>query len=196
MNLDLQLMDVLTTYLYGSLNAHIYMKIPNGFKIPEIRENENRNMYSGTVISWRYIKQAMVTTSSNHSEIISLYEASRECVWLQQLVRHIYGSCGIATNDISPTVLYKDNAALVTQMINGYVKGHLTKHIAQKLFYPYKLQKNGTIIVEKVCSNDNLIDLFTKSLPTSTFEKYVHGIEIRRLGRLLSSRGATISKLS
>ena len=46
MNLDMQLMDVLTTYLYGSLDAHIYMKIPNGFKILEIKENENRNMYS------------------------------------------------------------------------------------------------------------------------------------------------------
>ena len=46
MNLDMQLMDVVTTYLYGSLDAHIYMKIPDGFKILEIRENENRNMYS------------------------------------------------------------------------------------------------------------------------------------------------------
>ena len=36
----------------------------------------------GTTISWRSIKQTMVTTSSNHSEIIALYEASRECVWL------------------------------------------------------------------------------------------------------------------
>ena len=46
LNLYMQLMDVVTTYLYGSLNTHIYMKIPNGFKIFEIKENENRNMYS------------------------------------------------------------------------------------------------------------------------------------------------------
>ena len=45
MNLDIQLMDVMTTYLYGSLDAHIYMKIFDRFKIPQIRENENRNMY-------------------------------------------------------------------------------------------------------------------------------------------------------
>ena len=42
----MQLMDVVTAYLYGSLDAHIYMKIPYGFKIPEIKENENHNMYS------------------------------------------------------------------------------------------------------------------------------------------------------
>ena len=43
---NMKLMDVMTTYLYGSLDAHIYMKILDGFKIPKIRENENRNMYS------------------------------------------------------------------------------------------------------------------------------------------------------
>ena len=31
--------------------------------------------YNGTVISWRSTKQTLVATSTNHSEIISLYEA-------------------------------------------------------------------------------------------------------------------------
>ena len=97
-------------------------------------------------------------------------------------------------DDIFPTVLYEENAACVTQMSNGYVKGNLTKHIVPKFFYPHELQKNSVIIVEKVCSSDNLNDLFTRSLPTSTFEKYVHGIGMRRFGRLLSSRGVTTSK--
>ena len=52
------------------------------------------------------------------------------------------------------------------------------------------------IIIEKFRSSDNLAYLFTKSLPISTFEKYVHGIEMHRLGRWLSSRGATTSKKS
>jgi hypothetical protein len=33
--LDLRLMDVVTAYLYGSLDSDIYMKIPEGFKMPE-----------------------------------------------------------------------------------------------------------------------------------------------------------------
>ena len=112
------------------------------------------------------------------------------------MVQHIRVSCGITTNDISPIVLYEDNVAYVTQMSNGYVKGNLTKHIAPKFFYQHELQKNGVIIVDKVRSSDNLADLFTKSLPTSTFEKYVHGIGMHGLGRLLSSRDATTSKQS
>ena len=36
--------------------------------------------YNGTAISWRSVKQTMVATSSNHSEIIAIHEASRECI--------------------------------------------------------------------------------------------------------------------
>ena len=34
-NLDMYLMDVVTAYLYGSLDSDIYMKIPEGFKRPD-----------------------------------------------------------------------------------------------------------------------------------------------------------------
>ena len=33
-NLEMHFMDIVTTYLYESLNSDIYMKIPKGFKIP------------------------------------------------------------------------------------------------------------------------------------------------------------------
>ena len=36
--------------------------------------------YGGTTISSRSTKQSIVTTSSNHAEIIVIHEASRECV--------------------------------------------------------------------------------------------------------------------
>ena len=36
--------------------------------------------YNGTAISWRSVKQTMVATSSNHSEIIAIHEASCECI--------------------------------------------------------------------------------------------------------------------
>ena len=43
----------------------------------------------GTAISWRSCKQSFPATSSNHSEIIALHEASRECVWLRSLITHL-----------------------------------------------------------------------------------------------------------
>ena len=33
--LNVQLMDVVTTYLYGDLDTKIYMKVPDGLNLPE-----------------------------------------------------------------------------------------------------------------------------------------------------------------
>ena len=46
-NLDLtmQLMDVVTAYLYGNLDSDIYMKVPEGIPIPN-QDRENRGIYS------------------------------------------------------------------------------------------------------------------------------------------------------
>ena len=43
MELSMQLMDVVTAYLYGSLDSDIYMKVPEGLQIPNPKAN--RNMY-------------------------------------------------------------------------------------------------------------------------------------------------------
>ena len=44
--LDMRLIDVVTTYLYGSLDANVYMKIPEGFTLPEAMNSKPRSMYS------------------------------------------------------------------------------------------------------------------------------------------------------
>jgi hypothetical protein len=67
-----------------------------------------------TAISWRSVKQTLVATSSNHSEIIAIDEASRECIWLRSLIQHIREKCGLSTIKDSPTILYEDNAACIT----------------------------------------------------------------------------------
>jgi hypothetical protein len=148
-------------------------------------------LHGGTAISWKSSKQTLVATSTNHSEIIALYEASRECVWLRRMINHIQQSCGKGSIE-SPTIIYEDNAACVAQMQTGYIKSNITKHIAPKLFYPHELQKSGDINILQVKSCDNLADLFTKSLPASTFEKYVRGIGMRRLRDLQGSGGVSL----
>ena len=45
--------------------------------------------YNSTAISWRSTKQTLVITSTNHSEIISLYKAKKECVWLRKDIKMI-----------------------------------------------------------------------------------------------------------
>ena len=142
----------------------------------------------GTAISWRSCKQTLVTTSTNHSDIIALYEAARECVWLRRMISHIQKSCGLNTMD-TPTIIYEDNAACVAQMQTGYIKNNLTKHISPKFFYLHELQKQGEVNILQVRSYDNLADLFTKSLLDTTFKRYVREIGMKFLSDLQSSGG-------
>ena len=72
--------------------------------------------YENTAISWRSVKQTMVATSSNHSEILAMHEASRECIWLRSMIQHIRESCGLSSIKNNPTVLYEDNAACIAQI--------------------------------------------------------------------------------
>ena len=116
----------------------------------------------------------MVTTSSNHSEILDMHEASRGCVWLRSMIQHVRKSCGLSSIKNKPTVLYEDNVVCITQVKGGYIKGDRTKHISPKFFYTRELQNSGKINVQQIRSSDNLEYLFTKALPTTTFKKLVH----------------------
>jgi hypothetical protein len=99
------------------------------------------------------------------------------------VINHIQVLCGIEPIR-SPTIIYEDNAACIAQMQSSYVKINITKHITHKLFYPHEFQVNGEISILQTKSCDNLVDLFTKSLPYCTFSKYIAGIDMRRLRHL------------
>ena len=83
-----------------------------------------------------------------------------------------------------PTPIFEDNAACIAQVREGYIKGDATKHISPKFFYTHELQQSRRVDVKQIQFTDNLADLFTKALPTSTFEKLVYGIGMHRLYKL------------
>ena len=45
-NLEMHLMDVVTAYLYGSLDNDIYMKLPEGLKMPGALKEKSREICS------------------------------------------------------------------------------------------------------------------------------------------------------
>ena len=139
----------------------------------------------GTAISWRSTKQTLTATSSNHAELIAIHEASRECIWVRSMTHYIRKTSVLSPENENPLIiLYEDNAACIAQLKGGYIKGDRTKHISPKFFFTHDLQKTGEIDVQQICSSDNLADLFTKALPTSTFEKLVKNIGMRQLKNL------------
>ena len=123
----------------------------------------------------------MVVTSSNHSEILAIHKASRECIWLRSMIQHIRELCGLPFIKGGLTILFEYNLTCIAHITRGYIKGDKTKHISPKFFYTHELQKSSEIDVQQIHLSDNLVDLFTKLLSTSTFKKLLHNIKMRQL---------------
>ena len=79
----MQLMDVVTAYLYGSLDFEIYMKVSEGISIPD--NKANRNMYCVKL----------------QKSLYGLKQSSR--MWYNRLSEFIK-SIGYANNDDCPCV--------------------------------------------------------------------------------------------
>jgi hypothetical protein len=129
-----------------------------------------------------------MVTSTNHSEVIALYEAAKESIWLRRVHQHVQNACGINIAP-TPTIIYEDNSACITQVQSSYIKSNITKHISPKFFYMHELQKNGEIMVTRVKSCDNLADIFTKVLAPPIFEKCIRGLGMKRLREIQELRG-------
>ena len=95
------------------------------------------------------------------------------------MVHHIRNAYGLPLITSIPTTIYKDNAACIEQIKEGYIKGDRTKHISPKFFFTHELQKSHEIEVKQIRSSDNVADLFTKALPSSTFKKLTYDIGMR-----------------
>ena len=84
----------------------------------------------------------------------------------------------------SHAIIYEDNIVCVAQVREWYIKEDKIKHISSKFFYTHEFQKSRQIDVKQICSVDNLVDLFIKSLPISIFEKLVYDIGMRQVNKL------------
>ncbi|KAM2746666.1 hypothetical protein PS2_022226 [Malus domestica] len=170
-------MDVITAYLYGELDTDIYMKVLEGLKLPEAT-NKPRGMFS---IKLR-------------RSLYGLKQFGR--MWHNCLGEYLIKE-GYANNVICPCVFIKKsnigfaivavyvddmnlvrtpeelNRTRVAQMKERFIKGDKTKHISPRFFSAYELQKGKVTEVRQIHSNENLADLFTKSLPKCTFQKLV-----------------------
>ena len=92
------------------------------------------------------------------------------------MIQHIQESYGLPSIKDSSTTLFEDNVACIAHIKGGYIKGDITKHISPKFFYTHEFQNSYEIDVQQICSSVDLIDLFTKSLITSTFKKLIYKI--------------------
>ncbi|GJR84670.1 hypothetical protein Tco_0155455, partial [Tanacetum coccineum] len=114
---------------------------------------------SGGVVDWKSVKQSIFVTSSAEAEYIAPYDASKESIWDRKF---IFG-LGVVHTIEEPINMYCDNTgAIVIANESGITKG--ARHFRAKVHYLREVIKFGEIKLEKVHTNDNLADPFTKAL--------------------------------
>jgi hypothetical protein len=119
-------------------------------------------MMAKAALAWKSTKQTLVATSTNLAELIALYEATKECVWIRNFLKYVRKALNVRTK-LNATIIYEDNRACIAQVQQGYIKGERTKHIDPKFFFTHEL--NGKEVdIKAIASTENLADLLTKSL--------------------------------
>ena len=77
-----------------------------------------------------------------------------------------------------PITLFCDNSGAVAQSKDprNHKKG---KHIERKYHIIQDIVARGDVMVAKIESGNNLVDLFTKALPQRTFESHLEGMGVQ-----------------
>ena len=122
-------------------------------------------MLGSSCISWLSKKQPTVATSSCEVEYRAAFTATVECVWLRRLM------ADLDVGQDSPTTIFTDSQSTLAVARNPIFHAH-TKHIEVHYHYVRERLLAGEISLAYVPTQDNLADLFTKSLPRETFEAF------------------------
>ncbi|GJS24549.1 retrotransposon protein, putative, ty1-copia subclass [Tanacetum coccineum] len=132
---------------------------------------------NGGAVDWKSAKQSIFATSSAEAEYIAAFDASKEAVW----VRKFISGLGVVPTIEKPINMYCDNTgAIAIANESGITKG--ARHFRAKVHYLREVIEFGDIKLEKVHTDDNLADPFTKAL---AFPK--HSELTRNIGMLPAS---------
>ena len=133
----------------------------------------------GAPVSWKSVKQTIIATSTNHSELIAFHEATRKLVWLRKVHRIIIEQASLELGH-EPTILHEDNFACKNQLNASFIKADWTKHVDQQIYrYTQDLIEDGQLTVRKVKSAHNVANMFIKALPAYTHKRLVYAAGMR-----------------
>nr|GFB17452.1 hypothetical protein [Tanacetum cinerariifolium] len=133
---------------------------------------------NGGAVDWKSAKQSIFATSSAEAEYIAAFDASKEAVWEAVRVRKFISGLSVVPTIEEPIRMYCDNTgAIAIANESGITKG--ARHFRVKVHYLREVIEFGDIKLEKVHTDDNLADPFTKAL---AFPKHSeHTMNIRML---------------
>jgi hypothetical protein len=103
---------------------------------------------------------------------IATTHAAKEAIWLRRLIDEIIGPIN------APTPIFCDNNGAVTLAKQDAVFHPRTKHIDIRYHYIRQLVEDRSISIIRINTDNNLADMFTKSLARPKFESFTTQIGI------------------
>lgn len=117
----------------------------------------------GNAVCWSSKKQTTVATSSSEAEYVALGSGVTEAIWLAGLLDDL----GI--RGTTPVTIYEDNRGCIGMAKN--LESKRAKHIDIKHHFIRDHVAAGNVKVEPIGTENQLADIFTKSLDVGRFQK-------------------------
>eukprot|EP00253_Pinus_taeda_P034587 PITA_34587 len=123
-------------------------------------------------ITWACKKQAAISLSSAEAEYRGAIEASKEALWLRQILSEF------GFQQQHPTKLWCDNQSAI-QLCKDPVQHQRSKHIELHMHFIRKLIHDHVLEVQYCSTDDQVADIFTKALTEAKFTKlrYMLGVQ-------------------
>eukprot|EP00253_Pinus_taeda_P013989 PITA_13989 len=123
-------------------------------------------------ITWACKKQAAISLSSAEAEYRGAVEASKEALWLRQILSEF------GFEQHHPTTLWCDNQSAI-QLCKDPVQHQRSKHIELHMHFIRKLIHDHVLEVQYCSTDDQVADIFTKALTEAKFTKlrYMLGVQ-------------------
>ncbi|SPC66271.1 related to retrotransposon protein [Ustilago sp. UG-2017b] len=125
----------------------------------------------GNPVAWKSATQKCVSLSAVEAEFIAATEATREVLFLKQLLRSI----GIATG--TPTV-YSDNTGCI-QVSKDPAQHWKLKHIDTKYHFVRNNIQEGRVQIKYVDTTRNLADVLTKPIGRQAMQQARSGLHLQ-----------------
>jgi hypothetical protein len=122
-------------------------------------------MLNNGPISWKSKRQSTIALSTIEAEFNGLEEATREAIWLKNLLFEIGINSG-------PILIKGDNTGSINLAYNPEYHQR-TKHTAIRYYYVRQEVENKNIQVEYISTNEMPADGLTKPLPKDKFNKFI-----------------------
>jgi len=127
--------------------------------------------FYGNTIYWKSRKQGSVTKSSTAAEYVALSEVVSEVKIIINLLKDL----GETINQ--PIKIYEDNTGAIALAKYGNLTKN-SKYIEVHSHYIHENYNLGIIDIIKINTDDNLADIFTKSLGSTKFKKFRNLLKI------------------